>query len=206
MLTLVNNIVKDSRVKVDLCPLLDHGPITTIHAIIMHQTGGSTAAGTLSKYKDPKAEHTGAHFLLDKDGTMYQTLALNRRAAQVAPIKSRCLAEKRCTPKDLAAYAKINKELRTASQGKRNRAIGAYEGLKQYPDRYPYNPDAIGIEVVGRFLTSTKSYENVTPQQNVYLHWFVKDLMQALKLTDTDIYRHPQLSAKEQSEAANVTW
>ena len=42
--------------------------------------------------------------------------------------------------------------------------------------------------------------------QTQYMHWFVKELMAALKLTPADIYRHPQLSAKKESEAAEVTW
>ena len=206
MLTVVNGIIKEARVRVDLCPLLDHGPITAVHAIIMHQTDSSTAASSLSKYKDPASEHTGAHLLLDKDGTMYQTLALNRRCAQVAPIKSRCLEERRCSPADLGEYEKFAHQAHSRWNGAYNRAVGAYEAKKQYPDRYPWNPDAIGIEVVGRFLESTSLYENPTPQQNVYLHWFVRDLMQALKLLPADIYRHPLLSNKRPREAASLTW
>jgi hypothetical protein len=82
---------------------------------------------------------------------------------------------------------------------------------KPYPDRYPWNPDAIGIEVVGLSLKNkegkdTGFYEKPTPQQTTYLHWFIKDLMQAMHLTPSDIYKHPQLSAKQPGEAADVTW
>jgi hypothetical protein len=101
MLKIVDGLILDPRVTVKLCPLLDHGPLPVIHAVIMHQTGGATAASSLGKYTDrTSTDHTGAHFLLDKDGTMYQTLQINRRCAHVAPIKSRCLAEMRCSKED----------------------------------------------------------------------------------------------------------
>jgi hypothetical protein len=205
MLKIIDGLIVDPRVKVDLCPLLDHGALVEVHAIVMHQTGGSTAAGALSKYKMINSkDHTGAHFLLDKDGTMYQTLQITRRCAHVAPIKSRCLAEMRCSTEDLKEYADIKKKL--GSGGEANRAIGAYEAKKQYPDRYPFNPDAIGIEAVGLAPGNPPVYENPTSQQNASIHWFVPELLLTLHLTASDVCRHPMLSAKTDSEAAGITW
>lgn len=207
MLKIENGVIKDARVKLDLCPLLDHGPMPVVHALIMHQTDSSTATSTLNKYKNLKSsDRTGAHFLLDKDGTMIQTLAVNRRAAQVAPIKARCEAEHRCTPADLAAFAAIVKKTGSGWNGVHNRAVGLYEAKKIYPVRWPWNPDAVGIEVVGLALPDKKTYEQPSPQQDIYLHWFVKELVQTLGLTSVDVYRHPPLSAKSEGEAAGVTW
>jgi len=62
------------------------------------------------------------------------------------------------------------------------------------------------IEVVGLNIRNIEDYEPPTPQQNAVKHWFVKDLMAALKLTPADVYRHPQLSAKTAGEAKDVTW
>ncbi len=178
-----------------------------VHAIIMHQTGGSKAAGTLSKYKMVNSkDRTGAHFLLDNDGTMYQTLQITKRCAQVAPIKSRRLAEMRCSKEDVKAFDAMAKAAGNSWNGTYNRAVGAYEAKKNYPDRYPFNPDAIGIEVVGAAPGKPPVYENPTAEQNAATHWFVAQLLETLKLTASDVYRHPMLSNKTGSEAAGVTW
>lgn len=104
----------------------------------------------------------------------------------------------------LKEYAEIKKTF--GSGGAANRAIGAYESKKQYPDRYPFNPDAIGIEAVGLAPGKPPVYENPTVQQNAFIHWFVPELLAALHLTNSDVYRHPMLSAKTESEAAGITW
>ncbi len=55
-------------------------------------------------------------------------------------------------------------------------------------------------------ITGTTKYEDPTPQQNTYLHWFVRDLLGALNLTLADVYEHPQLSAKTPGEAQGLSW
>lgn len=47
--------------------------------IVNHITGGSTAAGALATLCNP-AREASAHYLVDKDGTVYQLVALDRAA------------------------------------------------------------------------------------------------------------------------------
>jgi hypothetical protein len=50
---------------------IERGVLYQIKGIIVHQTGGSSGASSLSSYAMPNAN--GTHFLIDKDGTIYQT-------------------------------------------------------------------------------------------------------------------------------------
>ncbi|WP_050698600.1 N-acetylmuramoyl-L-alanine amidase [Anaeromassilibacillus senegalensis] len=47
--------------------------------IVNHITAGSTAAGALATLCSP-AREASAHFVVDKDGTVYQLVALDRAA------------------------------------------------------------------------------------------------------------------------------
>lgn len=205
-LKIIDGIVIDPKVTVSMCPRLDHGPLTEVHAIVIHQTGGSSIDGVWSKYRNTASgDRTGAHFLIDKDGKIYQTLAITKRCAHVAPVKSRCLAEHSCTAEETKVYSAILGR-HDLTQGAKNRAISSIEAKKPYPSRYPWNPDSIGIEVVSMSNRKTGIYENPTLQQNVSTHWVVPALMEALSLRETDVYRHPMLSAKNETEAQGVTW
>ena len=207
MLKIVDGLVVDPRVKVQLCPRLDHGPMPVVHGIVMHQTGGSTAAGTWFKYRNTQSsDRTGAHFLIDRDGSLYQTLQITRACAHVAPIKARCLAELRCTPADLEAFETMKKVAGNNWNGTYARAEGTYESKKSWPDRYPYNPDAIGIEVVGGPPKGSTIYENPTVPENDTVHWLVPSLLETLHIKSSEVFRHPTLSRKTESEASGVTW
>src|SRR5690606_8060251 len=57
-----------------------------VNGIVVHQTGGSTAQSTFNSYRNST---TGAHFLVEKDGKIYQTASLHKasqpcRAASIA--------------------------------------------------------------------------------------------------------------------------
>lgn len=45
--------------------------MTHVYGIVVHQTGAATAKSTLASYRNPGAN--GAHFLIDKNGHIYQT-------------------------------------------------------------------------------------------------------------------------------------
>ena len=84
---------------------------------------------------------------------------------------------------------------------------------KKTPDRYPSNMDSIGIEIVGRaFPTGNdikadkKTYETVTAQQNASLKWLVQVLCNCLKVSMTEIFRHPMVSWKNITEASTAQW
>jgi len=61
---------------------------------------------------------------------------VTRRLNQVAPIKSRCLAEHRCSPQDLTEYSAIEKIAHSTWNGTHNKLVGKYEMKKPYPDCY----------------------------------------------------------------------
>lgn len=47
-------------------------PDTKIDCIVLHDTGGKTAAGTLAWFKDPTNKDASSHYLVDRNGDVYQ--------------------------------------------------------------------------------------------------------------------------------------
>lgn len=189
--------VTDARVKLELRPLLERGPMDVVHGIIVHQTDASTAKSSLDAYK---VRPIGAHFLIDKDGTIYQTASVKQRVNHVGKLRARCVAEHSCRP---AEEKRINAMTPTA----RNR----YEMTKSVPDRYPSNTDSIGIELVGKSSPPPSGsgdavYESVTAEQNASLAWLISGLSQALKFDVHEVFRHPTASQKTPSEASTARW
>lgn len=193
-----NGILKSSKIIVKQYSSIEHGSLNSVHAIVIHQTGASTAKSTFNSYITGK---NGAHFLIDKDGQIYQTASLKKRCYHVGPrIRSKCLTIDSNTC-DSAMLAKIK------SMGWTNRinTINTYEREKNYPDRYPVNNDSIAIELVGKDV-SAKKYEAVTAQQNTSLQWLVGELYSLFNLSRKDVYRHPEISYKNPGEAENAKW
>lgn len=179
---------------------IERGDMKTVHGIIVHQTGGATAASSLSSYK--KAGANGAHFLIERDGAIFQTASLYKRTWHVGKLKARCVMEQRCTPVDVAALKKFN----PGAENKR-------EMTKQSPDRFPSNDDSIGIELVGEALprdnavpAEKKVYDTVTNEQNVSLKWLIAELRATLKVPLTEVFRHPVVSRKNPTEAQAARW
>ena len=50
------------------------------------------------------------------------------------------------------------------------------------------------------------TYEDPTTEQANSVKWLAAELLTLYCLTTTDIYRHPEVSYKEESEAQNVKW
>lgn len=190
--------VLDPRIKLSICPHIERGPMSHVQGIIVHQTGSPTARSTLNSY-GPRAN--GAHFLIDKDGTIYQTASLLKQTAHVGRLRARCIARSTCSRTETHALLNM-------SPSARNR----HEMTKQVPDRYPSNEDSIGIELVGQAfpLNESKSdkqtYETVTLAQNVSLKWLVGALAMQLGVPMTEIFRHPVVSQKNATEAATAAW
>lgn len=134
-----DGLVRDPRVRIARAATLERGSMHSVKGIIVHQTDSSTANATLNSYSNPKAN--SAHFLIARDGTIFQTASVFQVTWHVGPLKSRCLAEHRCTPVELAALKRFN------PSGEHRR-----ESAKAAPERYPSNQDSIGIEIVGLAL------------------------------------------------------
>lgn len=83
--------------------------------------------------------------------------------------------------------------------------IDTLERGKSYPDRFPVNTDSVGIELVGK-NTGEKSYEPVTALQQSSLQWLISELNTLFGLKVEDVFRHPEVSYKNEGEAASATW
>lgn len=189
--------VIDQRVKLELRPLLERAGMPVVHGIIVHQTDASTAASSLNAYK---TSPIGAHFLIDKDGAIYQTASVAKRVSHVGALKARCVAEHRCAPGEEARIARMRPIIRSRA-----------EMAKSVPERYPGNMDSIGIELVGRSSPgptpkSERQYESVTPAQNASLVWLIDGLTRAMNIERSEIFRHPTVSQKTPSEASTARW
>lgn len=92
------------------------------------------------------------------------------------------------------------------SYGSKVAKLYKHEKAKPYPHRYPFNEDSIGIELVGAFDPKKKTYENPSEQQNKSLRWLVKALSDLLALDSDDIFKHPEVSYKQASEAQGAKW
>ncbi|HDC2125833.1 TPA: N-acetylmuramoyl-L-alanine amidase [Salmonella enterica] len=89
------NIIKDT------VEILDIGQeINVLNAIVLHRTDGYSARGTITKYKTNNNQ-IGSHFVIDKNGDIYQTLGLSRVVQHVGPIRPRCVTEQTVTPEEL---------------------------------------------------------------------------------------------------------
>ena len=71
-------------------PEIEHGALRSIKGIIVHQTDSDNAAGTLQAYQ--RKGSNGAHFLIDKDGAIYQVASLLKKTWHVGILKSRCIS------------------------------------------------------------------------------------------------------------------
>lgn len=194
-------MIQDPRVRKARAMSIERGDLIQIKGIIVHQTGGATAASTLNSYRSSVA---GAHLLIDKDGSLFQTASLFKRTDHVGRLRARCLAEHRCTPSEIRDLQRINP-----------RAEHLREMTKSAPDRYPANQDSIGIELVGETFAASvnrpagapeRVFVTVTARQNAALTWLIAELCSALQVPVIEVFRHPVVSRKTESEASTAQW
>lgn len=199
MSTLDNDgMLIDDKISLKRYTSIEHGNLTRVSAMVVHQTDAPTAQHTFNAYN---SGGNGAHFLIGKNGQIYQTASTLKRCYHVGRlIKSKCLTldKNSC---DSAAMATILAK----SWSNQIKALDAHERQKAYPYRYPVNSDALGIEIVGKHVNDTQ-YEAVTPAQNEALQWLLAELYSHFTLTKTDVYRHPEVSYKNPGEAKGATW
>lgn len=175
--------------------------VVRINGIVVHQTHTSTAQETFNSYQDGNA---GAHLLIDKDGTIYQTASIYKQTHHVGQMRSRCIAQHTCDPIETMKYNKM--------KWRDQVNYGSVEARKKFPVRYPSNADSIGIEIVGKALPNKNPkvkkpiYEAVNKQQNEALQWLITELSATLSISVKEIYRHPDIAYKNESEAATAQW
>jgi len=193
-----DGMLVDAKVILRRYPGIEHGKLAGVHAIVVHQTDAPTAQQTFNAYIGGSV---GAHFLIDKNGQIYQTASMHKRCFHVGPLlKSKCLTvnNKIC---DSASMARILAKGWTSQI----KAIDSNERAKDYPARYPVNSDSVAIELVGAGLT-IKTYEAVTSLQNTSHQWLVGELYTHFSLGVGDVYRHPEISYKNPGEASTAVW
>lgn len=193
-----DGMLVDPRVQWQRFAHIEHGTLDAVHGIVVHQTDAPSAQATFNAYN---GGGNGAHFLIGKDGRIYQTASVKMRCYHVGRlIKSRCLQLKgsQCKDADLATAM-------TLSWAARIRAIDRIERQKDYPERFPVNSDSIGIELVGRHLDDTR-FEALSAQQVDSLQWLLGQLYGHFELDGDDVFRHPDVSYKHPGEAASATW
>ncbi|MGO4394636.1 N-acetylmuramoyl-L-alanine amidase [Variovorax sp. M-6] len=201
-------IVDAERIKIKIFPLIERGKLGAVNGIVVHQTGGGNSDGTFSSYSKKSVSGeppNGAHFLIDKDGTIYQTASLFRVTNHVGFLQSRCVLTKKCTPTELQSALALEK-----TKGNRARALAVHaaEKVKRFPDRYPSNSDAIGIELVGEAPgeRGKEVFVTVTDQQTRSLQWLMKELMETYNVSMQETYRHPDIARKNVTEAKTAKW
>lgn len=92
------------------------------------------------------------------------------------------------------------------------RAMHNYEKVKPFPERYPMNSDALGIELVGTTAgpdpahPGEQLFESATAKQNTALTWLVEALSQQFGIGFQHVLRHPIVSWKTPSEAQSSIW
>lgn len=188
-----------ARIKLRIISNIENGAMDKVNGIVVHQTGGSTAEGAFHSYKEPQAN--GAHFLIDKDGTIYQTASLYRVTNHVGKLKSRCVVTHQCSPAEFKRMHDLERAWKPSD-------ISRIEYKKQFPDRFPSNADAVGIELVGESpgLKGKEIFVPVTDKQNVSLQWLVKELTDSLGVAMREVYRHPDIARKNLTEARTAKW
>ena len=160
-----------------------------VHAVVLHRTGSQTVLSALNSAKSSAA----AHFYVAKNGDVYQKISL----AQVAPH----VGYIRVKPSEGQRPKKSSSETHIA------------EIKKEYPERYPYNEDSIGIEVVGMFLTREK--DNGRKEDYYLAPTDIEQIKAVTRLVnfltghfslniDTDIYGHEIISSKCEGEGDAV--
>jgi len=190
--------IVDKTVDVKTYASIEHGNINRITSIVLHRTDSSNANSTIQAYANGKK--SGAHFLINKAGKIYQTADMRKICWHVGILLPRCQIEKNCNPKELKTIISLIHE-KGFSFGRRAKNLSRHETGKKYPLRYPSNSDSIGIEVVGRFLPSQKSFDKPTQKQLKSLKWLVELIAKEYKINiKNNVYAHGAIARKEVSE------
>ncbi len=113
---------------------IKHGNLKSVNAIVLHRTDSSTAKTTLASYH--KGQKTGAHFLINKEGKIYQAASMTKSCWHVGKIRSKCTEETSCTKNETKKIKALLFQKNT-SYGKRIANLSNHEATKRYPERYP---------------------------------------------------------------------
>ena len=148
-----------------------------INGIILHRTDSSTVGSALYS----ASRQAAAHLYVDRNGDVYQVISLLQQAPHVGRIRPR-------------------NEPNTPS----TQRVFDQERIKSYPDRFPFNIDSVGIEVVGRFLARDSRWEAVESEQAKSTARLTNFLLGHFSLQRSNIYPHEIISSKTAGEGQVV--
>jgi N-acetyl-anhydromuramyl-L-alanine amidase AmpD len=210
-------MVINARIRSRRYVQIERQPLIRVSGIIVHQTGSERATSAFNSYSNANAN--GAHFLIDKDGSIYQTASLKKRTNHVGSLRARCIEEYTCAPADFEKSKDFPRKNAVE-------IMHRIEMQKSVPGRYPSNMDSVGIEIVGKpmlppgksapsnatpkqkeaYFNQNAVYESVTEAQNVSLVWLVRELARTLTIPMKEVFRHPTVSRKNPTEASTAAW
>lgn len=168
---------------------LEKGAISGPKAVVLHRTDSRAIASPLKSFE----RGIGTHFIVDKDGTIYQTASLLNKTFHVGKIKSKCFANGSCP---------IDEMKMLKSWGWAHERVYDHEKIKAYPVRYPMNEDSVGIETVSDH--DGKSWETATSAQSTSIRLIIQILKNEYGLGNADIYEHDEISYKTPGEGAGL--
>ncbi|VAW92637.1 hypothetical protein MNBD_GAMMA23-2456 [hydrothermal vent metagenome] len=79
-----------AKIKQSINTAIQQGTIKTAQGIIIDQTDSPTEKSALNEYKNGSS---GTHFLIAKDGSIYQTASLLYQTWHAGKLKARCLVK-----------------------------------------------------------------------------------------------------------------
>ncbi|NRS94159.1 N-acetylmuramoyl-L-alanine amidase, partial [Frigoriflavimonas asaccharolytica] len=158
--------------KIDNCN--KHAMTQDVKIIVLHRTAGGFASGTLNHMK---SEGYGAHFVVDYDGTVYQTIGINKRGSHMG----------------VAQFAST----KTAGWGNNNSIAIETCG---------YSIDKDGNNRVGKKYDNIPHHhwEVVKNNQAKSVACLLKFLLNHFKLNIGDVKVHEKLCKKQPLEGQNV--
>lgn len=176
-----------------------------VKAIVLHRTDGHNGLSAYSTaISTGENGNQGGHFTIEGkegkkkenlsgiDGAIYQFANLKKAVNHTGNIRKRPAPG---TPKPWDSSSK------TVTKNELN---------KKYPERFPYNGDSIGIEVVGKCVDKTADgweaeWEPLTQEQITNTAWLTNGLLKHFSLnTVDDLYVHEQISSKTWDEGGVV--
>lgn len=170
---------------------LEVGNMPKLNAIVLHRTDSSTTEGTLNSF----GKGVGTHFLISKNGDIYQVASLFKFTSHVGKIRSRCEEENTWSEEE----KKIIKSFGWNPKKKHDHEI-----IKEYPSRYPYNRDSVGIEVVALYHKGNQKWESATMEQKESVKRLVDLIINIYELGNDDIYEHDKIAYKTAGEGADL--
>lgn len=187
---------------------LEKSAMRAYKGIIVHQTGDAArvpVANIIRYWANTRG--SGTHFIIDRNGTVYQTASIKSQCWHVGKLRPRCKLPAsqdpaRPSPAPSCNYPAYGPSMTSAQRD----AIASAEAARSVPARFPANADSIGIEVVGAAPPPGHSYETASAAQNLSLKWLVQSLIRTFNIDPREVWRHPIVSYKEAEEAKTCQW